>query len=43
MTDWKNVFDQPVINNFRTYEYSKKLQQTKEMITQLVSKTIITS
>ena len=29
MTDWKNVFDQPVINNFRTYEYSKNCNKPR--------------
>ena len=44
----KNVFNQPVKNNLTTYDSIKKLQQVKEMITQLVvcwtiiiSKTII--
>ena len=48
IVDGKNVFNQPVKNNLTTYDSIKKLQQVKEMITQLVvcwtiiiSKTII--
>ena len=48
MIDGQNFFDQPVRNNFITYDSIRKLQQVKKMITQLVvcwtiiiSKTII--
>ena len=34
--DGKNVFNQPVKNNLTTYDSIEKLQQVKEMITQLV-------
>ena len=35
MIDGKNFFDQPVKNDQRTYDNIKKLQQAKEIITQL--------
>ena len=48
MIDEQNIFDQSVRKNLITYDSIKKLQQVKEMITQLVvcwtiiiSKTII--
>ena len=36
MIDGQDIFDQPVRNNLITHDNIKKLQQVKEMITQLV-------
>ena len=36
MIDGKNVFDQPINSNIKTYEISEKLLLVKEMITRLV-------
>ena len=36
MIDGKNVFDQPIDNNFKTYKSIRNMQQVNEMITQLV-------
>ena len=36
MIDEQNIFDQSVRKNLITYDSIKKLQQVKEMITQLV-------
>ena len=36
MTDGKNFFDQPVNNDYKTYENITKLQLLKEMIAQLI-------
>ena len=36
MTDVQNLFDQPGRNKLRTYDVFEKLQQIKELITQLV-------
>ena len=37
ITDWKNLFDQPVKNKLIAYENIKKLQLVKEMIPLLVA------
>ena len=36
MTDGKNIFDQTIRSNMKTYDNIKKLEQVKMMITQLV-------
>ena len=36
MTDGKNFFDQPVNNDYKTYENITKLQLLKDMIAQLI-------
>ena len=36
MIDGKNLFDQPINNNFKTYENLEKLQLAKQMTIQLV-------
>ena len=41
MADGRNIFDQPVRNDIRTYDNIEKLAQVNKLITQLVAYYII--